>query len=432
VPLQPAWSSEGAGTRLAREDVAFIGSSVEGRPLAVEYCGDLSARPRVFVIAGQHGDEPDARLAASQLIAKARSGEAGRGSRLAVLADANPDGAAAGQRRNAADIDLNRDHLLLRAPETLAIHRFVERWKPDLILDVHTYRPRKPELLQFDYVFPHDVMLDVPTNPAARTALVPRRERSLLEFVERRLAEVSLRCDRYTLVRPSGRVRHSNLDIVDARNGLSLRFGIPTLLIEGRRRSDGDPPTFAPTEVALLRAAEAVLDWAEDNSGWLGRRPATVAEPVPIGCRYSRSGKPRYMEMQTAEEGAIRLVGIPGAYLPIVQTTRTVTSPKAYAVPRAATRLIDALSRQRFRKASAGKLQDARLESYRMLGAGVFLREPAASDLLADAVLYSTDQAGGRALALLLEPGSRFGLHRFLGLDLPLLPGSVYPIARVV
>jgi hypothetical protein len=405
---------------------------VEGRPLVVEYGGDPSAALRIFLIAGQHGDEPDARLAASELVARVRSAGQETGAQLAVLADANPDGAAAHRRRNAAGIDLNRDHLLLRAPETLALHRFVERWQPHLILDIHTYRPRRPELLQFDFVFPHDIMIDVPTNPAARTRLVPRIERSLLEFVKGRMAEASLRCDRYTLVRPSGRVRHSNLDILDARNGLSLRFGIPTVLIEGRRGSTGDPPTFAPTSQALLSAIQAVLEWAEAHRGWLERRPERPVELVPIGCRYSRSTRPRYMEMQTAAEGVIQVVGIPGAYLPFVQTTRTVTTPRAYAVSRSATRLLDALSRQRFRKASAGQFRDARLESYRMVSSGAFLREPAKPGLLADAFVYSTDQSGGRALPLLLEPASRFGLHRFSGLDLPLSPGSVYPVARVV
>jgi Succinylglutamate desuccinylase / Aspartoacylase family len=427
VPLPPGWSSEASAASPVCENFAVAGTSVEGRPLAVEFCGNPAAGLRVFLIAGQHGDEPDARMAASQLIAGMRGGGLEFRATLAVLADANPDGAAANRRRNAADIDLNRDHLLLRAPETSAIHRFVERWQPDLILDIHTYRPRRPELLQFDFVFPHDVMIDVPTNPAARTSLDPPLERALLDFVTRRMAAASLRCDRYTLVRPSGCVRHSNLDIVDARNGLSLRYGVPTVLIEGRRSSGDDPPMFAPTHVALLRAIEAVLDWAGANTSCLKRRPAGLAEPIPIACRYSRSARPRYMEMQSAAAGGIQMVGIPGAYLPFVATTRTIRVPRAYAVPRSSVRVLGALARQRFRTASAERFRNARLEVYRAGASG-----PCFAEAPADAVFYPTDQPGGRVLALLLEPQSRFGLHRFteFGLAAPL--GSLYPVARVV
>jgi hypothetical protein len=407
------------------EEFAVAGVSVEGRPLTVECCGDPAAGLRVFLIAGQHGDEPDARLAASELVVKIR--REGGGARLAVLADANPDGAAANRRRNAENIDLNRDHLLLCAPETSAIHRFIERWQPDLILDIHTYRPWRPELLQFDFVYPHDVMIDVPTNPAARTSLEPPLARSLLEFITGRMAEASLRCDRYTLVRPSGRVRHSNLDIVDARNGLSLRHGVPTVLIEGRRSSGDDPLLFAPTHLALLRAIEAVLDWAGDNTARLKRRPSMLREPIPIACRYSQSARPRYMEMQSAAAGEIQMVGIPGAYLPFAATTRTIEAPRAYAVPRTAVRLLGALARHRFRTAPPERFRNARLEVYRAGASG-----PCFAEFTADAVFFPTDQPGGRALALLLEPRSRFGLHRFREFGLAAQAGSLYPVTRVV
>jgi hypothetical protein len=430
VPL-PVWSSEGAASGAACEACDLIGTSQEGRPLLVEFCGDPDADLRIFLIAGQHGDEPEARMAAADILDKIRWG-AGARPWVAILTNANPDGAAAHRRRNAAGIDLNRDHLLLRAPETRAIHSFVDRWQPDLVLDIHTYRPRRPELLRFDFVFPHDVMIDVPTNPAVRTALRPRQERGLLEFVARRMTESSLRCDRYTLVRRSGRVRHSNLDVVDARNGLSLRFGIPTVLIEGRRGSAHDAATFAPTHRALLRAAEAVIEWAGAHSERLKRRPAGVRDPIPIGCRYSRSGRPRYMEMQSAAEGVIQLVGIPGAYLPLVQTTRAVHAPRAYAVPRSSRRLLDALVRQRFRTAPAEQFRDARFENYRIGGAGAPLAEPAVAEHYRTAFFYPVSQPGGRVLALLLEPASRFGLKRFSELGWTPAAGSVYPVARVL
>src|SRR5262249_48929734 len=140
----------------------------------------------------------------------------------AVVADANPDGAAAGTRLNANGADLNRDHLLLNEPETRAIHSFVARWQPHLVIGGHTYRPRRKELLEHDLIFGQDVMVDRPTKPASVLRMSLHGLRSLPQYLQARLAAESIRCCRYTLVRSSGIVRHSTTNILDARNGLAL------------------------------------------------------------------------------------------------------------------------------------------------------------------------------------------------------------------
>jgi len=45
-------------------------------------------------------------------------------------------------------------------------------------------------------------------------------------------------------------------------------------------------------------------------------------------------------------------------------------------------------------------------------------------------VWFPTDQPGGHALAVLLEPCSKFGLHRFADFGLALQSGMRYPIVR--
>ena len=224
-------------------------------------------------MAGQHGDEPEARQAAAEFVSRFMEGTFGAAAHAAVLADANPDGAIAGTRRNAQETDLNRDHLLLSAPETAAVHAFVDSWKPDIVIDVHTYRPWRRELMAFDFVYPQEIMIDFPTNPAISTSMGAALRRRAMDFVEGRMAEGNIRSDRYTLIR-SGIVRHSNTDIVDARNGLALRFAIPTILIEGRRSSPDDLMSFTPPAVALLRSIESAVEWAAAHAKQLRNRPS--------------------------------------------------------------------------------------------------------------------------------------------------------------
>jgi len=196
-------------------------------------------------MAGQHGDEPEARQAAAEFVSRFTEGTFRAAVHAGVLVDANPDGAIAGTRRNARGTDLNRDHLLLSAPETAAVHAFVDSWNPDIIIDVHTYRPRRRELIAFDFVYPQEIMIDLPTNPAISTSVGAALWRKAMDFVQVRMAEANIRSDRYTIIR-GGIVRHSNMDIVDARNGLALRFAIPAILIKGRRSSPDDFLSFTP------------------------------------------------------------------------------------------------------------------------------------------------------------------------------------------
>jgi hypothetical protein len=444
--IQPDVSADRRRSRVRRIDAVVtetIGHSVRRRPLLVHQCGRRDAALRIFILAGQHGDEFEARHAAAQFL-ESRDSVPGVAA-VAILADANPDGAADGTRRNAADTDLNRDHQLLTSPETAAVHRFVEQWRPNLIIDVHTYRPRRPELLQHGFVFAQDVMIDVPTNPAACVSWPRVAAGRLIEFVARHLQRAGRRCDRYTLIR-SGIVRHSSFDIVDARNGLSLRFGIPTVLLEGRRSGPEDGQTYAPSHEALQRAIQAVIDWAAAHPQLFRRHPAaglSAGERLPVRCDYGRSTlmPTRYMELQSVRGGDIGLTEMPGPYFSAVRATRVVRVPRGYAVPDSCVGLLDVLARHRFTTVAADRMRNAGAEARRV---GAYACARASTDRLlstspghlrsrAEAyTVFPTNQAGGRLLVLLLEPDSQFGAHRYPELGVPKRAGAVYPVLRLV
>jgi hypothetical protein len=438
--------SEQAGGLPTTGDCEVIGHSVNGLPLLVNYCrnrycGNSGALLRIFILAGQHGDEPDARDAAAELLTRVLNGLFHAPVELAVVTDSNPDGALAGTRRNASDVDLNRDHMLLSTPEVSAVHAFADRWQPDLIMDVHTYRPWRKELLPFNFVFPQDVMIDFQTNPAVRAAIGPGLQRKALEFVKLRMTEAAIRCDRYTIIR-AGIVRHSNVDILDARNALALRFEIPVVLIEGRRASPDDSIAFTPPKLALLRSMEAVLDWAAANAEAIRHRRSSSNGMLPVRCHHSGSNAPRSMEMQSASRGDISTLEIPGSYLPDVRVTATVKMPRAYAVPRSLAGVLAAVARHRFETASASEFLASIAEVYRiesmipssdedMPALPICSVEPAHPNL-DDCVVFPTRQQGGRLLALLLEPESQFGPHRLPELAEMLQPGALYPVVRVI
>ncbi|GAW52439.1 MULTISPECIES: M14 family zinc carboxypeptidase [unclassified Nocardioides] len=124
-----------------------IGHSVRGRPITAWHLGERT-KPKVLLVATMHGNEGAPR----QILAALRDGKPVHGINLWVLPVYNPDGLAAGTRKNAHGVDLNRNFPYHWAdldgsyesgphassePETRAMMRFLKKIRPDRIVSFH-------------------------------------------------------------------------------------------------------------------------------------------------------------------------------------------------------------------------------------------------------------------------------------------------------
>ncbi len=124
-----------------------LGESVQGRKIMAYRLGDKSKR-RVVLIATMHGNEARPR----RILLSLRNGPSISGVDLWVVPTYNPDGMAAGPRKNAHGVDLNRNYPYTWAdldgayesgphpksePETRAMIRFLKDIKPHRILSFH-------------------------------------------------------------------------------------------------------------------------------------------------------------------------------------------------------------------------------------------------------------------------------------------------------
>ena len=97
-------------------------------------------KPTFLLIASQHGREQSAKEAALWLIRDLATGKLGslvKKVNFLIIPQANPYGNWFDQRRNEQDLDLNRDHVKLEAPEVEAIHHVFRAWMPEVTMDVH-------------------------------------------------------------------------------------------------------------------------------------------------------------------------------------------------------------------------------------------------------------------------------------------------------
>ncbi len=131
-------------------DWAVIGTSAEGRPVrALETGSKRADAPRVALITGIHGDEPEGLPHVAALLDALADAPA----RVRVLEDISPDGTARGTRHTASGVDPNRNWPArnftpaadrgprpLSEPEVAAAHADLVRFDPELVIVLHSSR----------------------------------------------------------------------------------------------------------------------------------------------------------------------------------------------------------------------------------------------------------------------------------------------------
>jgi hypothetical protein len=430
----------------------IIGYSERRRPLIIKsYHGNATKESlvKVFILAGQHGDERYCKRAVARLISTLDDNsdypKQFESLEIAILQDANPDGSAMKSRTNASGIDLNRDHQFLNAAETRSIHSFMRKWRPHLVIDVHNYPSKRKHLLDKGLVLHQDVFIDVPTNPGVFTN-VHMDQKVFDQFLYKVQADLRLHgfsCERYSIIKPSGRVRHSTPDVVDARNFIALRYNALTVLLEGRTptRDDGEVERESLVS-AQLQALLSVLTWAIQNKDYLHRIREylpTKGEKVPIKSRYAPAQQPLQMSFKSALSGGIEIVSLP-KYTPCLEVTKQIDLPAAYAIPKDNEEIINILHRHKFVSRSADPSSTKIVQQYHIQSVEHSRRENRSPKKVAvtvasrkrkvdDCEVFPTDQIGGHSLAIMLEPESKYGIHRRGD---HILSDSHYPVLRVL
>ncbi|RAJ98083.1 zinc carboxypeptidase [Larkinella arboricola] len=127
----------------SRFEVTTVGESVEKRPIQMIKVG--SGPRKVLLWSQMHGDEPSATMALFDIFNLLRTDGPFEDFKKQLLAETtlyfvpmlNPDGAERYQRRNALDIDLNRDALRLQSPESRILKGLQQSLKPDFGFNLH-------------------------------------------------------------------------------------------------------------------------------------------------------------------------------------------------------------------------------------------------------------------------------------------------------
>jgi Zinc carboxypeptidase len=137
-----------------RVRVVEIGRTVLGRPINMFIIGHPAPKPTRQAVAGNpaallncnvHGNEPSSRegclIIARELAFSddPRTLDLLRNMNVLIVPAINGDGRAANTRGNSTGQDLNRDHSLIRQPETFSLAAMVRDYTPEIAYDGHEF-----------------------------------------------------------------------------------------------------------------------------------------------------------------------------------------------------------------------------------------------------------------------------------------------------
>ena len=260
-----------------------------------------------------------------------------------------------GIRRNAQDLDLNRDYIKLEAPETRALVKFLHACDPTLTIDCHTTNGSLHR-----YTLTYDTPLNPSSHPLTYSLL---REDLLPTVTERVRATTGYEMFYYG----NFNKEHTAWETYSSMP----RFGANYQGLRGQMTILSEAYTYAPYKdrvLCTLALIREVCTYAAANASKLLEAQQRIASetiaagvnPQPddvVGIRHKVAAFPELATVQGYEEAAggeggsladlSKPLGPPRDYscvhLGRFEATRSVRRPVAYIVPMELTNVIDVL-----------------------------------------------------------------------------------------
>jgi hypothetical protein len=417
---------------------------------------EVKPKLRVLVFAQQHGNEISGKEALLILIRDIANGSLAHLTEhmeLWIIPQINPDGGDRNERRNANGIDLNRDHVILQASETRALHDLFHRINPHVTVDIHEYQPFRTSWEEFGGFKNFDVQVGIPTNLNVSEEIRSFAHDRILPEIEKHLDRKGFSFHNYIVgpVPTEGRTRHSTVDIDDGRQSFAI-LNTLSLIYEGINGRDGFIESLERRTYGQYEAILAFLRFLHENADQTitlvenarqKLRSSIPGESVAIRMEHFHGGSSLSLPLTSSRTGNDTLV-IVNNYHPVVSSTLNVKRPTGYLVPADDTLLVKLLEAHRVEFKKDFSTQNFRVKEYyvnRIMMSEdeelenrfpeVTINERIAGGLHADHLFIPINQLHSNFLVSLFEPQSMLGLAQRNGFEYLLKENEVFPVLRV-
>ncbi|HKK09641.1 MAG TPA: hypothetical protein VJ939_02340, partial [Bacteroidales bacterium] len=369
---------------------------------------------------------------------------------LLLMPQVNPDGGDLHQRRNASDVDLNRDHLLMRAPETRAVERIFEKYRPVVSVDIHEYYPYSDSWKEFGYRREFDIQVGTLTNPNISDSLIHYQREMALPYMEKHLTRMGYSFFEYTLGHfPSGeRLRHSTTDINDGRQSIGITNTM-SFIVEGMNGKDS---THRIRERALSQyeTAKAIIAFASKNISGIAalvqnkRKAITKNSSDSVIIRQDHFDSDDILEyplksVKTGKDTVFRVDNFHNE----IKALLTVKTPRGYLIRKTDSTLVDLMRNNHFkfeeyqRKRTDVVLGQQILEMNRTKNEGLMTPYPMLMDKFLSKLdpkkyyFVPTNQLRKYKIVIAFEPRSMFGIGFYEEFSEYMKKDTLFPAIRV-
>ncbi|MFP4557626.1 MAG: M14 family metallopeptidase [Bacteroidales bacterium] len=447
-----------AASQSSNQYFEIAGKSVEGSDIVVfKSLATASNNPlKVLVFAQQHGNEQSGKEASLLLIRDLANGslnELTKGVEIWIVPQLNPDGARENQRRNATGTDLNRDHVLLNAPETKAIHNLFNEFMPHVTIDIHEYQPYRESWKEFGGYKNFDVQVGTSTN-----INIPHNIREFgleraLPAIEKHLSQLGFTFHNY-IVGPApnlGRTRHSTVDFDDGRQSFAILHTL-SFIYEGINGRDSYAENLERRTTSQYEALNALLTFLNSSSGEViamvnSERQklanAKAGEKVAIRMEHVKGEEPLELPLISSNTGQDAVVVVED-YHPLVESTLDVKRPEAYLVPQNDTLLLQFMDKHKISYSNFSADSNSIITRYKIENITisndeeldnrypeVIIEKINGNKLSKPYYVVPTNQLHSNFLVMSFEPQSMLGLPQRSGFEYLLKDNSIFPIYRL-
>lgn len=446
----------------------YIGSTVSGKKIPILYFSEndfgiqRDTKPVVMVICQQHGNEPSGKEAALIVARQLINEKSNLLSKMdiALVPSVNIDGGELGQRQNANDMDLNRNHVILSEPETQAVHQLFQKWKPEITLDIHEFNAITKDWVSQGLTKDAEEMLGGNSNLNIDENIRKFSSNVFIPAFGKKVINADVRFHEYVVGSPfeKDRIRYSTTNINDGRQSFGI-YNTLSFIIEGKRYGDLitniERRTYCQ-QVAFLSFLETV---AENNTEMM----SVVKKARKKLLTENYVGSDIGIKMDYIKDEKNPVINYPifnlynwhhevrqfNNFYALVKTIQSVTLPEAYVFSADETRLIELLQRHQIEFEKTRKVQKAELEQYLINHVSKMIEEDKTVEFVdvkvirkvaevpENCIVVRTKQPVLRLIPLLLEPQSSWGFvsingglqYRFAQY---LQEGKMYPIERIL
>jgi hypothetical protein len=441
--------------------IEVIGQSVEGRNIyALKFSnskfGKDTSKIKVLIFAQQHGDEQSGKegvlLLAAELTKPGFSRLLKRMD-IALIPQMNPDGSERNVRVNADEMDLNRNHLILTEPETIALHKFFDKYLFEATMDVHEYYPYPDDWIKFGYIKNFDEQVGAATNPNVSEKIRKLSNEKYFPFIESYLKERKYSFHNYMLGGPPdiNLIRYSTYDINDGRQSLGILNSF-SFIQEGkngrdsieniRRRTEGQAAGIAGFLNYIYSNKNKIKSLVHEESSKL--ISGKVSDSVAIQMDHFNTEQKLKVPLLSLYSGTDSVITV-NDYRPVVKSIYNVKRPSGYLIPKSKPELYEWAQRQNLHISAFHKTRDIRIQRYFVsridsidfegdIIVNPVVKSGEVSKEIKDDEFYyiPTDQLKNNLIVTALEPKSMLGLVTYKQYSHLLKAGEYFPVLRVV